>query len=112
MNQAPEPELRQLNAKTVLSAMDAQFSDLIQYTQKLDQGDGGELVAILSELDHDQIHEKLRLIENYALCLGFEEARAMQKGRILDILGGSEGQGVQGAAPNPPEATVSPSKPS
>jgi hypothetical protein len=81
--------------------LETAFADLQRYVQHLDRDGGATFVAQLALMSPAEVHEKLRGVQNFALKLGFEEAREMQRGRALNVFGSgaaaqASGGGSQG----------------
>jgi len=70
-----------------LVQLDRSFTELTQYITQLDTDDGKNLMGVIQGFTPDQIIDKVRMIENYSYNLGVSEARQMQRGRVLNILG-------------------------
>jgi len=73
-----------------LTPIEQSFVELSSYIDQLDNDDGNSFLPVLQSLTPKQIAEKLHQIEQYSLQLGFEEAREMQRTRILDIFEANE----------------------
>jgi len=62
----------------------SEFQDLMHRIVAIDNGD--MFLTELLLMSRTEIHQKLRAVQTYALRLGFEEAKEMQRGRLLNIL--------------------------
>eukprot|EP00808_Paulinella_micropora_P026014 g69022.t1 len=77
----PQPQVEDEWAR-----LDKSFQELTEYYEQLESDNGTIFLSVIKSLTPQQVYEKLRAIENYALALGFKEAREMQHGRRLNIL--------------------------
>lgn len=58
-----------------LKRLDDNFAELTKYLETLDNDEGTSFIPAIAAFTPAQLMDKLKAIENFALNLGFEEAR-------------------------------------
>jgi hypothetical protein len=77
-NASPPPQ------QQLATFLATEFQELMHRIIAIDNED--MFMSELLSMPQTEIHEKLRAVQTYALRLGFEEAKEMQRGRLLNIL--------------------------
>lgn len=69
----------------LMGTLPGEFEELVRRVGALDDEDGSRFLPVLTHLPLDQVYDKLDSIQSFALRLGFDEAREMQRGHALGV---------------------------